>query len=226
MILKCFNLPFSPQEVVAKKGYGADGPVQEWIFRAILFSAVWKLAVQLTGQQQQFNPLTNTSQSSLVALGQQTQISSSDTIQQRKPGFSHSISQQEGPGPTGIPGKVLLSVLLSSKSEDQRRYKTNKHLAMQASQAQPPSLSAEPYLYPANIMCSPQVLPHHMSLPQLTSLINQPESMEAATNRTHHQKFFWCVSLYGVPTICTNACTYSIYSTHTHTPLRSTNSVT
>ena len=72
MIVKHFNLPFSPPEIVEKKGYRGNGSLVQ------IFSAL-----SGTCQQWQLDPLLNTSeiyqQSSLVELGQQTRINNGGT---------------------------------------------------------------------------------------------------------------------------------------------------
>jgi hypothetical protein len=65
MVLKYFNIPFSPPEVVEKKGYGWGGgkwTCLETFFGTTPICIVWKSTVQFTGQQQQLDPLANTAQ--------------------------------------------------------------------------------------------------------------------------------------------------------------------
>jgi hypothetical protein len=99
MIFKHFNLSFSPlptrgsgkERIWVGWGWGFAGRREGGKERICLerFSGatpvcvVWKSAVQFTGQQQQPDPLINTSrihqQSSSVESGEQTRISSSGT---------------------------------------------------------------------------------------------------------------------------------------------------
>jgi hypothetical protein len=63
MILKCFNLSFSPPPTI---GSGKEKIWGKWtclerFFGANPVCAVWKSAVQFIGQQWQLHPLANTS---------------------------------------------------------------------------------------------------------------------------------------------------------------------
>jgi hypothetical protein len=78
MVLQCFNLPFSPPPT---RGSGKERIWKQWVYLERFFGTtpvcvVWKPEVQFTGQQQQLNPLENTSQihqhSVSVELGEQT----------------------------------------------------------------------------------------------------------------------------------------------------------
>jgi hypothetical protein len=82
----------------------------ERFFGATPVSVVWKSAVQFTGQQWQLEPLAKTSKTSAIQLGR---VEIANRNQQRwhhlvgQPGLSLRMNQQEGPGPTGTPEKVL-----------------------------------------------------------------------------------------------------------------------
>jgi hypothetical protein len=102
---------------------------------------------------------------------------------------------------------------LSQGSEDQLRCETNKHLAMQASQAQPPSL------FPPNIMYAPWVLPHYvsylsMSLCQLAGVLRSSKKSQHTTRNfgvltksvrpvLHHMSFHMLdLAKYPFPCVC------------------------
>jgi hypothetical protein len=62
------------------------------------------------------------------------------------------------------------------------------------------------FILPPNITCPPPVLPQHVILPQyvhlsqLTSLCQSAQVHGGCKKLQHTTRFFWCVSLYGVPT--------------------------
>jgi len=76
------------------------------------------------------------------------------------------MSQQEGPGPTGMPGKVLNCASLSEgKISKDTRPTSIAQLTLPASQAQA-SFIVYPVLFilPPNTMYPPDGLPQHVSL--------------------------------------------------------------
>ena len=101
MVLKCFNIPYSPPPTRQweRKDMG-KWTYLERFFEATPVCVVWKSVVQFSGYSWQLDPLANTShlhkQSSLVEFGQQSQISSNGTTLQRQ----QNSPQQEGHGGT------------------------------------------------------------------------------------------------------------------------------
>jgi hypothetical protein len=64
------------------------------------------------------------------------------------------MNQQEGPGPQGTPGEVLCCAFFNEAEISQEtRPRRFEKLGMQASQAQPPSLSVESYIYSLQTLC-------------------------------------------------------------------------
>ena len=109
MVLKCFNLPSSPPPT--------RGSRKEDIGEVDLFrnGSLEQILSALSGNQQ-------FSSSESAATAQSTDSSSSGATQQEQPGLILGTSHQEGPGPTGQPGKVLGYASLSEAkiSKDSR----------------------------------------------------------------------------------------------------------
>ena len=90
---------------------------------------------------------------------------------------------------------------LSQGSKDQQRGENSKvlhrELYKQASLTVPWVL----FILPPNTMCPPWVLPQLLSLYQ-SGLLCQSTWLQGSGKKpsTHQQNYFWCISLYGVPT--------------------------
>jgi hypothetical protein len=116
-----------------------------------------------------------------------------DTTRQRQSGLSLSSSQQGG-----TPGEVLgCASLREAKISEDRRPTSIAQLTVPASQA----LSLAPWspiytLQTSSVLHRPFL---GVVLPQQVHPIS-PSLQKWEETAAHHQRSFWCVSLYGVPT--------------------------